>query len=100
MGLTIHWTIRAPASSAIKARRLLEQLRQRALELPFESVGDIVELRETDCHPEQLPQDDPRRCLLLQGAPRGITNRIGDSKVCTVIVAQITTLSRGLSKCF
>jgi hypothetical protein len=66
MGLTIHYALQSDTRSVPKARKLIEQLRQRALDLPFQSVGDLVELGETDCDFTACEQDDPNRWLLIQ----------------------------------
>ena len=44
MGLTIHWVFRGPPLKA-DAKAVIEQLRQRALNLPFELVSEIVHLQ-------------------------------------------------------
>lgn len=47
MGLTVHYTLAADCKSAAQARRLLGKLRQRALDLPVESVTELQEPRGT-----------------------------------------------------
>ena len=47
MGLTIHYTLRSTTRSPKRARELVTQLRSRALDLPFERVDDIIELKGT-----------------------------------------------------
>ncbi len=42
MGLTIHYSLTSSTRSATKAKALVEQMRQLALDLPFESVDDHV----------------------------------------------------------
>jgi hypothetical protein len=42
MGLTIHYQLATTGDEA-HARKLVEQLRQVALDLPFQRVGEIVE---------------------------------------------------------
>jgi len=42
MGLTIHYSVSSSTRSATKAKALVEQMRQLALDLPFESVDDHV----------------------------------------------------------
>jgi len=66
MGLTIHYSLRSSTRSPKKARELVAHLRGRALDLPFEQVGDIVELSGAECDFETLDQDDPNRWLLIQ----------------------------------
>lgn len=43
MGLSIHWTLASRARSPAEARRMVEHLRQRALQLPFSKVSEILE---------------------------------------------------------
>ena len=49
MGLTIHYTLNADTRTAMEAWRLMEQLRTRALDLPFAKVGVVVELTGEAC---------------------------------------------------
>ena len=66
MGLTIHWSLQSNIRSPKKARELIAGLRGRALDLPFEQVGDIVELSGSECDSESRERDDPHRWLLIQ----------------------------------
>lgn len=66
MGLTIHYTLKHVSRGCREARELIEQLRQRALDLPFQHVGDLVELRGDDCDFTQHDPDSPVRWLLIQ----------------------------------
>ena len=66
MGLTIHYTFQSDTRSVSKARRLVEQLRQRALDLPFKEVGDLIELGEGECDFDNCEQDNPHRWMLVQ----------------------------------
>jgi hypothetical protein len=68
MGLTINYELRAETRSPKKARQLVESLRSKALDLPFEEVGDIVELSGEETNPESLDQDDPNRWLVIQSS--------------------------------
>lgn len=68
MGLTIHYELRSPTGSAGDARRLVEQLRQRALDLPFKKVGDLLDLSGAECDYEQREKGDPHRWLLIQAS--------------------------------
>jgi len=43
MGLTIHYGLTSRTVSTNRARRLVEQMRQLALDLPFEKVDDAVQ---------------------------------------------------------
>ena len=44
MGLTIHWSFQGPQKKS-EATAIIEKMRQRAMDLPFESVGDIVHFK-------------------------------------------------------
>lgn len=50
MGLTIHYSLQSPKASKSQARSIIEQLRQRALDLPFASVGEIGDLQGQQCY--------------------------------------------------
>lgn len=66
MGLTIHYSLKSASRSARQARTLVEQLRQKALDLPLTHVGDIVELSGDECDFQQHHKGDPIRWLLVQ----------------------------------
>jgi hypothetical protein len=66
LGLTIHYTVRSSTRSPKIARSLIEQLRQRALDLPVQGVGPLVEFSGADCVYNQQSKDDPNRWLLIQ----------------------------------
>jgi hypothetical protein len=68
MGLTIHYALRSRTRSPDHARRLVERLRQRALNLPFQRVGDVIDLKGESCDSERRERDDPHRWLLIQAA--------------------------------
>lgn len=69
MGLTIHYGFSAGAVSAEQARGYVESLRQRALDLPFQEVSEIVELAGEECK-HQPGGGDPNAWLQLQGSTR------------------------------
>src|SRR5262245_12873636 len=74
MGLTIHYQLEAQTRSARQARQLVERLRQRALDLPFQEVGDLIDVSGEAADFRKRGQDDPLRWLLLQAegtVPRG-----------------------------
>ena len=48
MGLTIHYQLASTGDEA-HTRQLVQQLRQAALDLPLQHVGEIVELRGDQC---------------------------------------------------
>jgi hypothetical protein len=64
MGLTIHYQLATTGNEA-HAHKLVQELRQAALDLPFQHVGDIVEFRGDACDWKQRPDDDPFRWLLI-----------------------------------
>jgi hypothetical protein len=66
MGLTIHYELTTSTGGEANARKLVQQLRQAALDLPFQHVSEIVELRGDQCDWKQRPDDDPHRWLLIQ----------------------------------
>ena len=55
MGLTIHWRLQGPKTKA-EAKTIIERMRQRALDLPFESVSDIVHFKGKEA---QFDNDPP-----------------------------------------
>lgn len=66
MGLTIHYGLQSNVRAPRKARELVERLRQRALDLPFQRVGELIELNGDDCDFEKRDNKDPLRWLLIQ----------------------------------
>jgi hypothetical protein len=68
MGLTIHFQLKTKARSPTKVRGLVSHLRQRALDLPFQKVSDLVERSGADTDFDRCPQDDPHRWLLIQSS--------------------------------
>ncbi len=66
MGLTIHYSLQSASRTPAKARQLVEQLRQKALDLPFKEVGEIVEVNGDSADFDKLDRDDPNRWLLIQ----------------------------------
>lgn len=49
MGLTIHYRLHSDTRDAKQARQLIEELRKRALDLPFAKVGEVTELKGGSC---------------------------------------------------
>jgi hypothetical protein len=68
MGLTIHYQLVTTTGDEAHASKLVQQLRQAALDLPFQHVGEIVELQGDQCDWEQRPDDAPYRWLLIQAS--------------------------------
>ena len=66
MGLTIHYKLKSSTRSPSKARQLVEQLREQAIKLPFQEVGEIVEFSGDSADFNKLDRDDPNRWLLIQ----------------------------------
>ena len=66
MGLTIHYNLRSASRWPQQAFDLVARLRSPALDLPFERVGDVVELQGAQCNYEQYDRDHPHRWLLIQ----------------------------------
>jgi hypothetical protein len=68
MGLTIHYSLTSSTRSTKQVHTVVEQLRQRALDLPFQSVSELVELGGEDCNWDALDYNDPNRWLLIQAS--------------------------------
>src|ERR1019366_7606010 len=66
MGLTIHYQLKHSGRDPASARKIIEQLRDWALNLPFQEVGPLVELSGDACDYKQVSKDDPNRWLLIQ----------------------------------
>ena len=62
MGLTIHYGLTTDLSKPKDVCQLVEAVRQFALDLPFESVSDIIEFTGDDAEPE----DESARWLRIQ----------------------------------
>jgi hypothetical protein len=67
MGLTIHYKLSCADGPAPAIRQVVSSLRQRALALPFQEVGPLIELAGKACDFQQQPRNDPARWLLIQG---------------------------------
>jgi hypothetical protein len=63
MGLTIHYIFKAGEVSTDKARELVGQLHAAALDLPFDYVGEIVEVRKKS-RSSKKSEVSPEACLL------------------------------------
>ena len=67
MGLTIHYSLASDAASPEDARALLDKLRNRALDLPFAEVGEIVEVQGKPAYdPDNFDHDEQHRWLKIQ----------------------------------
>ena len=65
MGLTIHWSFQGPQKKS-EATAIIDKLRERAMDLPFESVGDIVRFKGKDAQFDNDPPDSPYSWLKIQ----------------------------------
>lgn len=52
MDITIHYEFRLNTLLLKHVRKILKELREHALILPFKEVGEIVELTDDECDPE------------------------------------------------
>lgn len=66
MGLTIHWTLKSQVCSTDTARGLIDQLRRHARTLPFQRVGELIDLEGDAANFERVSRDAPHRWLLCQ----------------------------------
>lgn len=66
MGLTIHYQFHSDAGQIKQARELVNNVRARALDLPFQGVGDIIELAGKGCNFEQHATTESDRWMLIQ----------------------------------
>ena len=57
MGLTIHYTLKSKLNDAEQVEQAVNKMRQLAMDLPFEEVGDIVDLRGKECDFEARRQE-------------------------------------------
>ena len=64
MGLTIHYNLETKLTRPEEIRRLVDGLRQYAMDLPFQEVDDVVEFKGEDVSYQN--QDDPHRWLKIQ----------------------------------
>ena len=59
MGVMIHYELQAEPQSHTAIRQLVEELRTKALELPFTTIGDVVEFKGTAADFENYKRADP-----------------------------------------
>src|ERR1700722_16591463 len=52
MGLTIHYRLQSKQEDAKLVEQTVPQMRQLALDLPFEEVGDVINLAGDQCNTE------------------------------------------------
>jgi hypothetical protein len=87
MGLTIHYKLHCDTRRSTEARRLVEELRTKALDLPFQEVGEVVELKGDACQFDRYGQDHPHRWLLVQAGQYVERDRIHYSVMPKHVVA-------------
>lgn len=73
MGLTIHWSFEGPKTRT-EASAIIEKMRQRAMDLPFESVGEIVRFKGEQANFDNDPPDSPYTWLKIQARETIWTN--------------------------
>lgn len=64
MGLTIHWHFQGPKTKP-EAQAIIEKMRQRAMDLPFVSVSEVVHFKGKKAQFSQ-DQNEPFRWLKIQ----------------------------------
>ena len=65
MGLTIHWSFQGPKTKT-DATAIIEKMRQRAMDLPFESVGEVVHFKGKDAQFDNDPPNGKYTWLKIQ----------------------------------
>ena len=78
MGLTIHYSFKSDTKSVKEIKRIIKQVHQRALDLPFHSVTDIVDLKGDECDFEKNQNED-LRWMLIQASGYVRISRKDDS---------------------
>lgn len=67
MGLTIHWSLRAPEGwGETEIKDALSKLRDFALTLPLKEVSDVLYFAGDDANYSKGPKDDPHKWLKSQ----------------------------------
>lgn len=66
MGLTIHYALRLEIQQSQDVQRLVERLHQAARDLPFDEVGEVVELAGDEARFEDATGDEGQQWLLVQ----------------------------------
>jgi hypothetical protein len=71
MGLTIHYSLKANLTKPDDVRGLVESMREFALDLPFEEVGELKEFKGEGTDYQDAPAED--RWLIIQAGAHLIT---------------------------
>lgn len=66
MGLTIHYRLHTNLTKEVDVRVLVESMRQYARDLPFQEVGNLVELKGDDASSALADKNDELRWLKIQ----------------------------------
>ena len=66
MGLTIHYRLQSSVQTDGEIYELIERLRQKALDMPFKEVGEIVDLAGDGCSHSNFDAHDPLSWMLIQ----------------------------------
>jgi hypothetical protein len=78
MGLTIHWKLRSgPEATARDVRRAIEALRDRARDLPFQEVSDVIDRKGNAADFNKVSKNDPLRWFLIQAQGIEIVGEAG-----------------------
>jgi hypothetical protein len=93
MGLTIHYDLKTSHSKPQDVRKLVEAIRQHALDLPFKEVGEVQQFDGQDTGWDR--KDDPDRWLKIQSAGHVSNNRSHYTIPATNIVALSTWPGEG-----
>lgn len=91
MGLTIHYQLHSPSKSLAEGRQLVEQLRQKALDLPFQEVHDIIDVAGDGADFEKVERDHPNFWLLIQ-AGKHVRNGSRNERIAPCRVIAFTTI--------
>lgn len=68
MGTTISYSMQSKTRSFEQAKKLVNQMREISLDLPFQGVSDIQVLEGDKCDFNKYKQDDDLRWLLIQAS--------------------------------
>lgn len=64
MGLTIHYKLSTERTKVEEIRSAVQEMRQLALRLPFQEVGEILEFKDDECQYED--REDEHRWMKIQ----------------------------------
>ena len=89
MELTIHYKLTTDRTEVESIRDLVRDIRQLALQLPFQAVEDFVEFERAQCQYDD--QDDPQRWLKIQ-AGRYLEHENCSYRVISLHIIAFTTV--------